>query len=741
MKKRRELDIRIGGMSCVMCSRTVENALSGLQGIGSAQVNHATGMARVNFTGDPLALDIMKKAVQDAGYEFLGTDDDSSTVNEEEWRERDLKKKRNRFVAGIAGGFLLMGLMYVPELFPVPIHLVLLALSLPLFIYTAAPIFLAAWRALRNRNLSMDVMYAMGIGTAYGASVLGAAGVLPHHFMFYETAVMLAGFLMLGRYLESRARGRTSDTIRKLIALNPDTAIIESGGTERLVPLGEVRAGDVAVVKPGAKVPVDGAVVSGDSFVNESMLTGEPVPVHKTAGARVTGGTLNTSGVLRVRAEKIGEETVLAQVVRLVKQAQGSRPPVQRVADGVVAYFIPVILALSIITFCAWYFLAGESLLFSFTAFVSILVIACPCALGLATPTAVTVGIGRAAELGILIRDGETLEKAAGTTDVLFDKTGTLTFGSPSVTQVFPLDASADDLLARAAAVEKNSEHPVAGAVVRDAQSRGIAIPQSSSFVAVAGKGARALVDGHIVRCGSVDFLSGEGISIPGPARARAAEMEDSGATVIVVSSDDAVIGVIGVADRIRESAAPAARALAASGMSLHMITGDNPRTAHAVAAQAGIPHVIAGVLPGGKSSEVNRINDAGRHTVFVGDGINDAPALASAGVGIALSGGTDIAVESGGIVLMKDDLRDVPAALELSRAVMARIRVNIFWAFAYNMLLVPVAAGALHPLLGISFRPELAGLAMAMSSVTVVSLSLLLKRFTPAVYRGHALT
>ncbi|TAL38854.1 MAG: heavy metal translocating P-type ATPase [Spirochaetes bacterium] len=740
MNRQSEIDLKIGGMSCVMCARTVENALTGLDGVETAEVNHATGSARVKFARDPLGLDIMRKAIHEAGYEVLGSADEDSSGAEDAWRERDLRGKRNRFIAGIAGGFVLMGLMYLPELFPVPLHLALLALSLPLFVYTAAPIFLAAWRALRNRNLSMDVMYAMGIGTAYGASILGALGVLPHHFMFYETAVMLAGFLMLGRYLESRARGRTSDTIRKLIALNPETALLESDGAEREIPLGEVRIGDILVVKPGARVPADGTVMGGESFVNESMLTGEPVPVRKAEGSRVTGGTLNTNGVLRVRAERVGEETVLAQIVRLVRHAQGSRPPVQRIADSVVGWFIPVILTVAVLAFASWYFLAGESLLFSFTAFVSILVIACPCALGLATPTAVTVGIGRAAELGILVRDGETLEKASGTTDVLFDKTGTLTQGHPSIVETLPFGTDEADLLACAAAAEKNSEHPLAGAVMRHVQSRGIAVPPVDSFGAVAGQGVRAVLDGQAILAGSPAYIEREGIVLPGAAREAVVRMEDRGATVIAVAHGGRVLGLLGVADRIRESAAPAVRALKEMNISVHMITGDNERTAMAVARETGIETIIAGVLPGDKAAEVERLRGAGRSTAFAGDGINDAPALASAGVGIALSGGTDIAVESGDIVLMKNDLRDVPAALELGRAVMARIRVNIFWAFAYNMLLVPVAAGALHPLFGISFRPELAGLAMAMSSVTVVSMSLLLKRFVPNVYgKGRA--
>jgi len=731
MSEKKTIELHVGGMSCVMCSRTVENALSKVDGVRDVSVNHATGVARVS-AADAVRLDLMESAIRDAGYEFLGTDSDEDRRREEEWRERDLSSKRTRFIIGLASGFILMGMMYVPALHALPLSWIMLAVATPLFIYVSAPIFSAAWHALRNRNLTMDVMYSMGIGAAYGASLMGTFGILPHDFMFYETALMLAGFLMLGRYLEGRARGRTSDTIRKLMALNPDTAVLIRDGIETEVPLETIVPGDMLLVRPGERVPVDGEVISGESSVDESMLTGESITVFRKQGDPVTGGTLNLNSVLRIRAVRTGSATVVAGIIRMVKEAQGSHPPVQRVADAVVGWFIPVILTIAVLSFAGWYFIAGESLLFAFTTLVSILVIACPCALGLATPTAVTVGIGRGAELGILIRDGEALEIAARVDTVLLDKTGTITRGRPSVTDLVPLGMDERELLAILAGVEKDSLHPLAAAIVAETRRRGIALRDVGSFDTHAGRGVSGLISDVSVLAGSEDFLTEMGIVIGDDARAVINRLEEAGRTIVLCSFNGRVIGIAGIADSPRADASAAIEDLRGMGIRVAMITGDNRRTAEAIAREVRIDEVIAGVLPERKAEEVRRLQEEGHLVAFAGDGINDAPALAAADVGIAVGGGTDIAVESGRIVLMKERLLDVPAALQLSRAVMRRIRQNIFWAFAYNVLLVPVAAGLLHPALGITFKPELAGLAMAASSVTVVSFSLLLKRFRP---------
>lgn len=735
MSEKKTIELHVGGMSCVMCSRTVENALLKVDGVSGVSVNHSTGIASVS-TADAAHLNLMEAAIRDAGYEYLGTDSEEDRQRGEEWRERDLSAKRVRFIIGLVSGFILMGMMYAPGLHALPLSWIMLIVATPLFVYVSAPIFSAAAHALRNRNLTMDVMYSMGIGAAYGASLLGTFGVLPHDFMFYETALMLAGFLMLGRYLEGRARGRTSDTIKKLMALNPDTAILVRDGRETEVPLDSVVPDDILLVRPGERVPVDGEVLSGESSVDESMLTGESIPVFRKQGDPVTGGTLNLNSVLRLKAMRTGSATIVAGIIRLVKEAQGSHPPVQRIADAVVGWFIPAILAISVLSFAGWYFIAGESLLFAFTTLVSILVIACPCALGLATPTAVTVGIGRGAELGILIRDGEALETSARVNSILLDKTGTITRGRPAVTDLVPLKTDQTELLEILSGVEKDSLHPLAAAIIAEARRRGTVAREVSSFDTHAGRGVSGHLDGATVLAGSVDFLMEKGLPIGDEARAAIEKLEEAGRTVVACALDGNVIGIAGISDSPREDAAAAVEELGRMGIQVTMITGDNRRTAEAVAREVGIFDVISGVLPERKAEEVRRLQKDGLTVAFAGDGINDAPALAAADIGIAVGGGTDIAVESGRIVLMKEQLLDVPAALQLSRAVMTRIRQNIFWAFAYNMLLVPVAAGLLHPLFGIAFKPELAGLAMAASSVTVVSFSLLLKRFTPGAYR-----
>ncbi|MBS1194914.1 MAG: heavy metal translocating P-type ATPase, partial [Methanomicrobia archaeon] len=608
-----------------------------------------------------------------------------------------------------------------------------LVVTLLPFIYLSYPIFLAAYRALKNRVLNMDVMYAMGIGVAYGASVLGTFSiVLTEDFMFYETALMLAAFLMLGRYLEARAKGRTSDAIRKLVALAPKTATIVREDREVEVPLPDVQAGDVVVVKPGEKVPVDGEVLDGESSVDESMISGEPLPVLKRKGMQVVGGTVNQNGVIRFRATRVGKETFLARIIHLVDEAQGSKPPVQRIADRAVTYFIPVVLAIAIGSFLLWYLVLGNTLLFALTALISVLVIACPCALGLATPTAVTVGIGRGAELGILIKRGEALETPEKLTAILFDKTGTLTRGKPEVTDVAATGITEATLLSLAASVEKNSLHPLAEAIVRKAEEWKVTLQPVDGFDTLGGKGVVARILGEEVVIGNRLLLSERSIPVSADLEQRITLLEGEGRTVMLVAAGGQFAGLIAVADTLKPTAKGAVEALRVMGLRVIMVTGDNPRTAGAIARQIGITDVMAEVLPQEKAGVVKGLQEKGEVVAFVGDGINDAPALAQADIGIAIGSGTDVAIESGDIVLIRDDLRDAVGAIQLSRKVMGRIKGNLFWAFAYNTALIPVAAGLLYPFFGITFRPEWAGLAMALSSVTVVSLSLLLKGYIP---------
>lgn len=737
---------KIGGMACAMCVSALEAALRNLDGVVEARVNLASEKAYVTFNPRMVGLAEMKKAVADAGYQFLGVAGDEALVDrerEDREREMDLADKRRRIIIGFAASFLLMALMYIPvhQIIPMAWHmdvpdlmgLIMLALSAPVFVYVSRPIFRAALRSLSNRVLDMDVMYGMGIGVAYLSSILGTFGiVLTPDFMFYETAVMLATFLTLGRYLEARAKGRTSEAISKLVGLTPKKAIIIKDGLESEISVEEVMAGDLLLVRPGERIPADGLVEKGDSYVDESMITGESIPASKNPGSSVVGGTLNKNGSLQIKATRVGKDAVLARIISLVEVAQGSRPQVQRIADRAVSYFIPTILFIAAASFVYWRFVAHNTLLFSLTALISVLVVACPCALGLATPTAITVGIGRGAELGILIKSGEALEASEKLDVVAFDKTGTLTVGRPDVTDMAAFGAGQEEMLRLAASAERGSEHPLAEAIVRKAHEQGLDLAEAEFFEARPGKGVLAMVEGRKVVAGNRGLLAEVGIEIPGEMLEKASEYEERGRTALLLGLDGRGSAVFSISDRLKETAREAISELQRMDLSVVMITGDNSRSALAVAWQLGIERTLSEVLPEDKSREIKRMQDGGSNVAFVGDGINDAPALAQADVGIAIGSGTDVAIETGDIVLMKDDLLDAVAAIQLSRKVISRIKQNIFWAFAYNALLVPVAAGALYPSFGITFRPELAGLAMAASSVTVVSLSLLLKKYVP---------
>ncbi|MDT8358677.1 MAG: copper-translocating P-type ATPase, partial [Methanomicrobiaceae archaeon] len=530
-------------------------------------------------------------------------------------------------------------------------------------------------------------------------SVLGTFNiVLSGRFLFYETAVMLAAFLTLGRYLEARAKGKTSEAIRKLIDLQPKAATVIRDGVETELPVSDVVVGDRILVRPGEKIPVDGTVTEGESYVDESMISGEPIPVEKRPGNGVIGGTINTSGAFTFESTRIGKDTVLAQIIHMVEVAQASRPSVQRIADIAVSYFIPAVLSIALLSFAAWYLLLGETLLFSLTVLISILVVACPCALGLATPTAITVGVGRGAELGTLIRKGEALEVAERLTTVLFDKTGTLTTGAPVVTDIATFGTDERTLLRLAAALEHNSSHPLASAIVERAKEEGIMPAGVTGFSSMSGKGVEGSVGEDRVLIGNRILIAERGLPIPPPAGEELARREKEGKTAIAVVKNDRFIGVISIADTLKPSTPAAITALKKMGLAVAMITGDNERTALAIAGEAGIDRVIAEVLPEEKAREVERLQEQGEIVAFVGDGINDAPALAQADLGIAVGGGTDVAIESGDIVLMRDDLLDAVGAVQLARKVMSRVKLNLFWAFAYNSALIPVAAGILYP-------------------------------------------
>lgn len=729
--------LKVGGMMCATCVRTVEAALQGLPGVVTATVNLGSERAYVTYNPDAVTVPEMAKAIEEAGYQYIGTEEEETGEIERKAREADLNDKRWRIAIGAVASAVLMGIMWTAPPLPFDMAYLMLVIAAPAFAYLSWPIFLAAWRALRNRTLNMDVMYSMGIGVAFAASVLGTFDiVLTHEYLFYETAVMLATFLTLGRYLEARAKGRTGEAIAALIRLRPKTATVLVGGKEEERPIDEVLPGDTVLVRPGERVPVDGTVNRGESYVDESMITGEPLPVRKEAGEGVVGGTINGDGVLEVAATRVGRDTVLAQIIRLVEEAQGTKPPVQRIADTAVAYFIPTVLSIAAAAFLFWYLVAGATLLFALSTLISVLVVACPCALGLATPTAITVGVGRGAELGILIKSGEALEAAERLDTVAFDKTGTLTEGRPRVTDIVGLALTGEESLALAAGAEQNSNHPVARAIVARAQEQGISIPATDAFETVRGKGVIATIGGRLIALGNRAMLADVNIVLDEGAEAAVVHLEEEGKTVAILVADSVVAGIIAVADTLKPTAMAAVAGLKEMGLSVAMITGDNPGTARAIAGMIGIDRVFAGVLPDVKAAEIRAFQEEGRRVAFVGDGINDAPALAQADLGIAIGGGTDVAIESGGVVLVRDDLTDVPAAIQLSQKVIGRVKINLFWAFAYNAALIPVAAGVLYPTFGITFRPELAGLAMAASSVTVVTLSLLLKGYIPEAKR-----
>ena len=751
-----EMTIRIQGMHCASCTMNVENFLIRLDGIFDVKADLTSQTAKIRYDSSKVDLDEIEKVIDSLGFELLGVEGQTE-IDEEAIYQNDLKDKRNRIIVGLIFSAILMILMFsgwdplmglthsIHESIGIHISsmgLLSLIVSIVPFLYVSLPILKAGINGLMHKNLNMDVMYSMGILVAYISSILGTFGiVLDHTFMFYDSAVMLPSFLMIGRYLEARAKKRTSDSIRELIGLQPTVATaIELDENNEIISQKEVSIADIAIddlllVKPGDKIPVDGDVIGGESYVDESMINGEPIPKVKKNGEEVFAGTINQDGVLYIRAQKIGKETVLSNIIRLVEKAQSSRPPVQKFANTIVSYFIPVILTIAIVVFLIWYFVLGETLLFSLTCLISILVVACPCALGLATPTAVTVGVGRAAEFGILIKNGDTLENAGQIDVAAFDKTGTITEGKPEVDDIIPIECSDEDLIKLAASIEQNS--PIAKAIVNKSKEMNLDLDSISEFENVTGKGLKAKLDDSDVFAGNLSLMQANEIDVSVELVEKYHELEKLSKTIIFLARDKSVKGILSLSDKIKANSKRTIEELHNMGVETYMLTGDNESTALNVAREVGIDNVKAGVLPQNKLDIVKETQ--ANHTkkvLFVGDGINDAPALTQADIGVAMGNGTDIAMESGDIVVMEGDLENVVAAVQFSKKVMRRIKENIFWAFAYNTILIPIAAGVLYPAFGITFEPALAGLAMALSSVTVISLSLMLKGYVPEIKR-----
>jgi Cu+-exporting ATPase len=740
------LEIPVTGMHCAACVGRVQHAVEG-EGVSSAVVNLMTNSATVVFDPAVVPPEALVERIKSTGYGAslpVGTQTDLERQEEQDRarREEYLDYRRKGIVSlaiGIAVMLVPMSVALRTPIWP----WAQLVITSGVMLWAGRMFYSRAWTAARHGSADMNTLIAVGTGSAYLYSL--AATVAPSAFtshgvapsLYYEAVIIIIALILVGNALEARAKGETAGAIRRLIDLQPRTARVLRNLQELDVPVGDLVSGDIVIVRPGERIPVDGAVTKGSSNVDESMLTGEPMPVTKNAGDKVTGGTINLTGAFRFKATTLGASSVLARIVKMMREAQGTRAPVQRLADRISSVFVPVVIVIAAITFTIWFFAAGEgSFVRALAASVAVLIIACPCAMGLAVPTAVMVATGKGAQLGVLIKGGAALERASEITTVVLDKTGTVTAGKPAITDVVmaPL-ATLDEtaMLQLAASLEANSEHPLAAAIVAHAKGRGIKTSKAGSFESVTGRGAMAVIDGHAVIAGNGAMMEDWSVDAS-PLAADADRLTGEAKTVVFVGVDGRLAALVAIADPIKPTSVEAVRRLRALGLDVVMLTGDQPRTAHAIASAAGIDRVVAGVLPEGKRDEIRRLQGEGRVVAMIGDGINDAPALAQADVGIAIGTGSDIAIEAGDITLMRGDLRAAVHAIELARATMRTMRQNLFWAFIYNSVGIPLAAGALYPAFGILLSPIIASAAMAMSSVSVVTNSLRLRRFQASI-------
>jgi len=739
----------VRGMTCASCVARVEQALKSIPGVVSASVNLASEKATVEYLEGTEIADL-RRAVKDAGYELGGAAETLEDVTEASRRE--INKVRDRFIVAVTLAVIIMALMWTPHF--TGMEYLLWALATPVQFWAGLRFYHGSWGALKHRTADMNTLIAVGTSAAYFYSMVAVffpglfqAGGLELH-LYFDTSAMIIALILLGRFLEARAKGQTSAAIKRLIGLQPKTAMVVRDDKEVKIPVEEVQVGDLILVRPGERVPVDGIIRQGSPAIDESMVTGESLPVEKKEGDEVIGATINKTGSFQFEANRVGRDTTLARIVRLVEEAQGSKAPIQRLADIIASYFVPVVIGIAIITFSVWYFFGpSPSLTYAFLNFIAVLIIACPCALGLATPTAIMVGTGKGAEHGILIRSAEALERFYKIDTLLLDKTGTLTEGKPRVTDIIAVSPhSQEEVLGLAASVEHDSEHPLGEAVVRAARERGLTISPTSDFKAILGHGAETLMDSKKLLLGNLKLMKDRGISLEG-LEAKAEVLWNDGKTVIFLGVDGRGVGIIGLADTLKPGARAVVAEIRRMGIEVAMVTGDNQRTAGAIAREAGIDRVLAEVLPEHKSEEVKKLRGEGRIVAMVGDGINDAPALAQADVGIAIGTGTDVAMETGDITLIGGDLSGIATAISLSRRTIRTIKQNLFWAFAYNVILIPVAAGILYLAFhstgvpaGLRFilgdygflNPILAAAAMAASSITVVSNSLRLRGFKP---------
>ncbi|CAH1226351.1 Copper-exporting P-type ATPase [Paenibacillus allorhizoplanae] len=728
------VDLQLEGMTCAACAQRIEKALNKLPGVRAATVNFAMETAHVVYNPAELAVSDMQKRVEKLGYKAILKQEQGDPS---EHRKQEISKQKRKLLLSailslpllwsMVSHFSFTSWIWIPELFMNPWFQLIMAT--PVQFYIGRQFYEGAYKALRNGSANMDVLVSLGTSAAYFYSlyltidwVIGGAGMHHGPSLYYETSAVLITLVIMGKLFEALAKGRTSEAIKSLMGLQAKTALVIREGQELNLPIEEVVTGDVLLVRPGDKIPVDGEVLEGRSAVDESMLTGESLPVSKKPGDAVIGATINKNGMLRIQATKVGKDTALAQIIKVVEEAQGSKAPIQRVADVISGIFVPIVVGISLVAFLVWYFIVTPGdFAGALEKAIAILVIACPCALGLATPTSIMAGSGRAAELGILFKGGEHLEKTHQIDVIILDKTGTVTKGKPELTDVYA-EGDEAEFLRLVGAAERNSEHPLAEAIVAGIREKGVELPAVESFEAIPGYGIQAIVEGKELLIGTRRLMEQFGVDVKGTEDDTMSKLEESGKTAMLVAINKGYGGIVAVADTVKETSHAAVSRLKAMGIQVIMITGDNERTAKAIAAQVGIEHVRAEVLPEGKAEEVKKLQAQGKKVAMVGDGINDAPALATADIGMAIGTGTDVAMEAADVTLMRGDLASIPDAIYMSRQTMRNIKQNLVWALGYNTLGIPIAA------LGL-LAPWVAGLAMALSSVSVVLNALRLQR------------
>ena len=746
----KQIQLPIGGMSCAVCAKRVEKAISELEGVADVNVNFAAEKAFVTYNPQKVRPSAMKEAVLKAGYQPLENKGAGAEDEDRKRREKEINTMKKKFIAAAIFAFPLLYIAMVPMIkfvsLPGAKMLDGLMMNYPLFyalleFFLTVPVICVGYRfytvgfkSLFQKSPNMDSLIAVGTTAAVAFSLYNTFQVAKGNFqavhsLYFESAGVIITLILLGKMLEAVSKGKTGEAIKKLMGLAPKTAFVIQNGAETEIPVEEVEIGDIIIVKPGSKIPVDGVVIEGHTAIDESMLTGESMPVDKKAGDKVYAASLNTTGTVKFRAEKVGSDTALAQIIKLVEQAQGSKAPIAKLADIVAGYFVPAVIAIAVASGIAWFIGTGD-FKFALTIFISVLVIACPCALGLATPTAIMVGTGKGAENGILIKSGEALETAHKINAIILDKTGTITEGKPSVTDLIcASNFTQEKLLQLVASAEKNSEHPLGQAIVRGAQEKSLALLEAENFNSITGQGIEAQIAGLSVFVGNRKMMEEKNISVK-ELEKDADKLAEEGKTPVFVAADGQPAGIVAVADVVKKSSRAAIESLHKMGIEVAMITGDNKKTAEAIARQVGIDRVLAEVLPQDKAFEVKKLQQEGRKVAMVGDGINDAPALAQSDIGIAIGSGTDVAMESADIVLMHSDLTDVPTAILLSKKTIRNIKQNLFWAFGYNTIGIPVAAGVLYLFGGPLLNPMLAAAAMSLSSVSVLTNALRLKRF-----------